>query len=279
MEIQASVGRNWRSRAELWAPVLTIAAILASCGPKAGAPAPQADGVAVEAGKAYHRSPEVGAVRLEAGRPVMSGRAAADAEVRLAAPGGEPSLAKASTAGEWSLEMPPLTAPAIFGLSAESDGRRLQGEGYVLLTPQGEGALLRSGSGAMRLDALAPGQIGAIDLDGGGQAVVSGAAPAGLTVTIYLDRKRTAEGRADAAGRFSIALPQALSAGPHRVEATGMRFGSAVAFQRATAAALTDGPMRAAPAAAGLQVDWLTPGGGVQTTLIVRPSTAAETPQ
>lgn len=264
------MARNGRS-ALICASVLALAACErpAAPGPKSAAKDPE------EAGKTYHRSPAVIAVRLEAGRPVVSGRAAPEAEVRLATPSGAEALARASADGGWSLQLPALAGPAIYGLSAVSAGRRLQGEGYLLLTPQGEGALLRAGAGAVRLDGAAMGRIGAIDYDAGGQAVVSGASPAGMTTAIYLDRRRVAEGRADAAGRFSIALPQPLSAGPHRIEAAGVRFTAVVDFERSSAAPLESGPMQASLAAGGLRIDWLTPGGGVQTTLLIRDGAAS----
>lgn len=263
------MARNGRS-ALICASVLAFAAGLAACQPPA-APGPKAAAKEVEdAGRTYHRSPAVSGVRLEAGRPVVIGRAAADAEVRLAAPSGAEARARASQTGDWSLQLPVLAGPAIFGLSAETGGRRLQGEGYLLVTPQGEAALLRAGAGALRLDGLPPGRIGAIDYDAGGQAVVSGTAPAGLTTALYLDRKRVAEGRADAADRFSIALPQPLGEGAHRIEAAGVRFTAVVAFERSAAAPLTGGPLQASLAPGGLRVDWLTPGGGVQTTLLIR---------
>ncbi|WP_091740447.1 hypothetical protein [Phenylobacterium immobile] len=245
-----------------------------ACAPKPGetASASQAADAQAEAGKAYVRSPAVSAVRLEAGRLVLSGRAAPNAAVRLAAPGGGEAFAQADGEGAWSLQLPALATPAIYGVSAESGGRRLQGEGYILLTPQGEAALLRSGAGAVRLDRQEPGRIGAIDYDAGGQAVVSGTAPAGLTVSLYLDRKRVAEGRVDAAGRYSIAVPQALAAGAHRLEASGVRFAAVAAFERTLAPGLTAGPLRTSPTATGLRADWLTPGGGVQTTVLVRES-------
>lgn len=262
------MGRKWLKTA-----VVSIAALagMAACAPRPGdaASAKTAEAQA-DAAKAYQRSPAVAAVRLEAGGVVLNGRAAPDAAVRLATPDGREAFAQANGAGDWSLQLPALAAPAIFGLSAESQGRRLQGEGYLLVTPQGEAALLRAGSGAVRLDGLRSGRIGAIDYDAGGQAVISGVAPAGVTVSVYLDRKRVAEGRADAAGRYGVALPQTVAEGAHRVEASGANFASVTAFERTAAAALTTGPLRAAPSPGGLRVDWLTPGGGTQTTVIVR---------
>lgn len=266
------MGRKWRAASIGCAALLAIGA--QGCAPRPGeADTSKAAEAQADAGKAYQRSPAVSGVRLEAGALVVGGRAAPDAAVRLATPDGREAFAQANGRGDWSLQLPALAAPAIYGLSAESEGRRLQGEGYLLVTPQGEGALLRAGAGAVRLDAMAPGRIGAIDYDAGGQAVISGAAPAGLTVSIYLDRKRVAEGRADAAGRYAVALPQTLAEGPHRVEASGTNFASIVAFDRVPAAALTAGPLRTGAAASGLRADWLTPGGGTQTTLIVRETT------
>jgi len=42
-----------------------------------------------------------------------------------------------------------------------------------------------------------------------------------------------------------------------------------VAFQVTPAAPLVDGPLRSQLTSAGLRVDWMTPGGGVQSTILV----------
>jgi hypothetical protein len=157
----------------------------------------------------------------------------------------------------------------IFGLSAKADRRLSQGQGYVLVTPQGPAALLRAGAGAIRLDARPTPSLSAIDFDREGGAVVSGLAPPQGLVFLRLDGRQIAEIRADAAGRYAIALNQPVPPGAHTVEVTGDSFTNTAQVDVAPAAPLASGPMRSQFTKAGLRIDWLTPGGGVQSTVLL----------
>jgi hypothetical protein len=96
---------------------------------------------------------------------------------------------------------------------------------------------------------------------------VSGWAAAGTDVAIRLDGRSAGEARADPDGRFSFAIPR-VSGGPHRIEATGVGFIDEIALDSSPAAPLADRPLRSQLTGQGLRADWLTPGGGVQSTLL-----------
>jgi hypothetical protein len=143
----------------------------------------------------------------------------------------------------------------------------VQAQGYLLVGPRGEAALLRAGAAAMRLDRPAGSRIATVDFDGEGGALLSGWAAAGTDVAIRLDGHAAGDARADDTGRFTYALPR-LSPGPHRVEATGVAFTDVVAFDTTPAAPLVGGPLHSQLTARGFRADWLTPGGGVQSTIL-----------
>lgn len=240
--------------------------LLAACGPQ---PAPSTAAASdTEAHAAYLTPPAVTEITLVEGRMQISGTAAANARVRLATPTGETSLATANAAGLWRLSAPAQPQAALYGLSQSLSGQTVQAEGYVMVTPAGAGYLLRAGAGAVRLGRPVAQGITAVDFDREGAAVVSGRAPAGTSLSAWVDGRRAAEGRADQAGAFSLSLNAPLRDGGHDVKVFGESIDSRISFSAAQAQPLVGGPFRVAPTPGGVRVDWITPGGGVQSTVV-----------
>jgi len=236
---------------------------LSGCHP--APPGPGGAGGTSEAG--YVAPPSVTLATPGRGGVTLAGVAPPGAEVRLTPPAGEPLNARADAAGHWRLEAPRARDARIYGLSADSAGRRVQAQGYLLIGPGGQTALLRAGAGALRLDRPSGPRIAAVDFDADGGALVSGWAAAGTDVAIRLDGRSAGEARADADGRFSFAISR-LPEGVHRIEATGVAFIDEVALDSSPAAPLADWPLRIQLMRQGLRADWLTPGGGVQSTVL-----------
>jgi hypothetical protein len=246
------------------APLAALAASLALAGCDAPAPPPPAD-AAVDSG--YLPPPSVLQATASAAGVVLSGAAPAGSEVRLAEPGGQALTVKAGAGGRWTLRLPPASEARIFGLSTPAEGRRVQAEGYLLVGPRGQAALLRAGGAALRLDAPERARIAALDFDAEGGGLLSGFAAAGTDVAVRLDGRPAGDARADADGRFTIGLPR-LTSGAHRIEATGVGLNSTVICDASPAAPLAAGPLRSQLTQSGLRADWLTPGGGVQSTFL-----------
>ena len=245
--------------------------LLAGCGGPVS-PVPGARPAAEEGG--YLAPPAPDAVRLAGAGVSLSGSAAAGAKVRLATPQGQAMFADADGHGRWTIDLGADAAPRIFGLSATARGHQTQAEGYVLVTPSGQAALLRAGAGARRIDELRGTGLRAIDFDRGGGVEVSARVPAGATVILRLDGRQVAQGRADAAGRYDAGLPTTGSTLPvrpgfHQVQVFGDGFSDTVGFQLSPAQPLAQGPLRSQLTSAGLRVDWMTPGGGVQSTILI----------
>jgi hypothetical protein len=199
----------------------------------------------------------------------LEGTAQPNAQVRLAPPSGEAVFAPADGRGVWRIVLPAAPAARIFGLSMAAEGRQVQAQGYVLVTAVGRAALLRAGTGAIVLGPADPPRLTAVDFDRQGGAVVSGLAAPQAAISVRIDGRPGAVGRADGAGRFSLALPQPLTSGPHRIEIVGDAFTDTVAVDVTPAQALSGGPFRATKAGRALRADWMTPGGGVQSTWIL----------
>jgi hypothetical protein len=251
---------------------MVLAVGLSGCGGKTPVAKGGGDARAEDAG--YLTPPSPDGLRMTAGGLRLSGSAPAGGRVRLATPGGQAKFADADAKGRWTVLLGPVSEPRVFGLSVAAGGRTAQAQGYVVVTPRGQGALLRAGAGARRFDAVAGSGLRAIDFDRGGGVEISATAPAGAAVLLHLDGRLTAQGRADAAGRYDASLPgpgssTAIRPGPHQVQVSGDGFSDTVAFQVSPPAALVQGPVRSQFTEAGLRVDWMTPGGGVQSTILV----------
>lgn len=248
--------------AALALPVLVLGA---GCGRK---PAPAKDASAPAPAEAYAAAPLVQTVRADPAGFVLAGAAAPGAKVRLATPEGQVNFAAADATGRWSLALPPAPQARIFGLSQTAGGRQVQAEGYLVIGPRGKAALLRAGAGAERLDPAGAPRIGAFDFDRDGGAVVSGTAPAKAWLSLRLDGRQAAEIRADAGGRYAFALTR-MTAGAHTLEVVGDGFEDAARIAVTPAAPLVGGPLHSQFTQGGLRVDWLTPGGGEQSTILL----------
>ena len=91
---------------------------------------------------------------------------------------------------------------------------------------------------------------------------------------LHLDSRLAAQGRADATGHYNASLPTPGSSTPirpgsHQVQVSGEGFSDSTALLVSPPAPLAQGPARSQLTGAGLRIDWMTPGGGVQSTLLV----------
>lgn len=249
---------------------LVLPLALGACGarPDAGAGDGQTSGE-----EAYLTPPAPDAVGRDAAGVVLSGRAPPGGKVRLAGPDGRAMFAPVDARGRWTIPLGPAAGPHIFGLSAVTAGRSTQAEGYVVVAPAGQVALLRAGAAAERIDRAARPGLSAVDFDAGGGLQIACSAPPRATVILRLDGRQVAEGRADAAGRYVVSLPPATQSvgrrGTHVIEMEGDGIVDRATVTLSPAAPLAAGPLRSQLTPAGLRLDWMTPGGGVQSTVLV----------
>jgi hypothetical protein len=194
--------------------------------------------------------------------------------VRLSSPPPN-SVAYGATArdnGEWSIATPGSPDVGLFGVAEELLGRDVQGEGYVavLPSPGPAGALLRAGGGAAVLvNRPAAGlRIAAVDYDGSGAAAVSGLARPGAVARLAVDGAAAGEARVGERGRFSISLTSSLKPGDHEVRVDCADQSVTVKFTLDHPRTISGLPYHGERTPGGWRIDWLTPGGGEQTTLI-----------
>jgi hypothetical protein len=256
-----------------WLAAACLAVALAACG-RGGdwrTPPPASE---AEDGQAGYVAPPrfTFAARLGDGEIEIVGRAQRNASVRLASPDGTAYGGATDSRGAFSVAVPAAPAVRLFGLSEDVGGRKVQGEGYlaVLPGPGRAGVLLRAGIGA-----LAPGpppgapQIITVDFDAGGGAVASGLARPGTALRLVVDGATGGEARADAQGRYAFALADMLKPGDHTLKVLSAGSQATAEFTVRPASPISGLPFRAARQGGGWRIDWLTPGGGPQTTLIM----------
>lgn len=252
------------------ARIAAVAALLtlAGCGGKSASTGADKSPPTQPAEAGYVTPPLATGATGDAAGVVLTGTARPGSRVRMATPAGAASTVVAGADGRWSLRVAPEGEARIYGLSMTAAGRQVQSQGYVLVTPQGHAAVLRAGAGAARLDRPpGAGAMTAFDFDRGGGAVVAGFAPPNAVVVVRLDGRQSAQGRAGDDGRFAIALPP-LPRGAHRLQVFGDGVQDEAQVTTSPAPPLVGGPLRSQLTGEGLRADWLTPGGGIQSTMI-----------
>ena len=242
---------------------------LAACSQPANTATGAADDAAASSERQYQAAPELtGASPVRDGRVELVGRAAPGAAVRLSSPGAAALFGQADTSGLWRITVPASTQPRLFGLSMSVGGRVVQAMGYLFVAP-GSIARLRVGGGtevlASTKHTLA---VLALDYDNKGAATVSGFAVPGETVGLRADGVERGQASADRTGRFSVALSEPLTSGSHAFELVGtsgdIQFSASITAPSPPAGA----PYTSARQGDAWRVDWITPGGSEQTTLI-----------
>ncbi|MGH6987048.1 MAG: hypothetical protein ACRED9_09470 [Caulobacteraceae bacterium] len=227
--------------------------------------------------RAYWAPPAIVSAQLDrTGGALILGSARPGSTVLLATPQGAAERAKVGSDGRWRLVLPPSPDVRLFGLSMLAGGRRLQAEGYIALLPGARAALLRAGAGARVIEVHAPRgpTILAVDFDQGAgvspvAAMISGLANPNSQVAILADERPLAMARASAAGRFSI--PVTLIGGVHSFEAVEGPRRDAVDLAFDSDGPLAGAVFRARREGGAWRIDWLTPGGGEQSTVIFAP--------
>jgi hypothetical protein len=260
------------------AMALAIALALPACGAKPGPEIARSHASGSAAAERAYRAPPalVSASRTAGGRIALIGRAEPGSRVRVATPTGQAVTARADAGGLWRIVLPGAGEVRMFGLSMSEGERTVQSQGYLAVTPAGEVAQLRAGAGALVFIGAAGGlRLLAIDFDRQGAAVVSGSAGRRQGVAIAIDGAPRGLVAVDSSGRFGLALNEPLAAGDHRLELVQGAARSGASAAVSPAAPLAGGPFRAERMAAGWRIDWTTPGGGVQSTLLIAPGEGA----
>ena len=212
-------------------------------------------------------------IRGADGVTALSGSGGAGATVHLASPDGSALVTSIDRSGGWSLTLPAARTPRLYSVSEQIGGRLTRARGYlaVLPSPAPAAVVLRPATAAAPIGSGSRLSVSAIDFDSSGAAVVSGRSRPGEMVRLRLDGAEAGEDRADAAGMYGVALPQALKPGPHVLTAVVGNLHASASLVVEPRAPIPSGPFAASRLAGAWRIDWVTPGGGIQSTVVFDP--------
>jgi hypothetical protein len=262
-------------KAMVLASAAALALILgqAACSRSGPLPARQAQAGGDAPDPGYHAAPLVNAVTRSAdGSVSLSGRALPSSPVRMVSPPGATIEARADGSGAWTASLGPVSEPALYRLTEQAGGQTVEAEGFIAVLPGVPTvALLRAGFGAAVVQASGqePLKILAVDYDLAGAAVVSGRARASSPVRVLVDGQPSIEGAAGSDGRFSLTLSKPLRPGSHRFQALTPQATAEAVVTMTPPSPPRNAPFQAQSLPSGWRVDWITPGGGVQTTVLL----------
>jgi hypothetical protein len=263
------------ARATVLASAAALALVLgqAACNRSGPFPARQAQVSADAPDPGYRAAPQVGGVTKGAdGGLTLSGRALPSSQVRMISSTGARVETRADGSGAWTAQLGPVSEPVLYRLEEEAGGQRVDAEGLVAVLPGAPMvAVLRAGSGAevVRDAGKPPLKILAVDYDVSGAAVVSGLARAASPVRLLVDGQPSIEGSAGPDGRFSLTLPKPLAPGRRQLQALTPQGMSEAEVAITPPVSPRNAPFQAQAVSSGWRVDWITPGGGAQTTLLL----------
>jgi len=256
-----------------FAALVLALSLVAACGQagepawRGGAPKAPADPESVAG---YLRPPSLAAVRVEGGTMLLSGKAQPEAQVRLVSPTGEVLDSRADPAGNWTARLPASREVRLYALSmVAGQNRTVPAQGVLVLLPEARAVQLRAGASAetIGVQSDAP-RLLTIDFDAAGAASVGGVARPESGLSLRIDRTALGAGKADGRGRFHLTVARPLAAGLSRFEIAGDR-GEQQVEAPISPAGMFEGSHRIQRLANAWRIDWVTPGGGVQTTLIL----------
>ncbi len=242
-------------------------ALLAGCSPK-----PQAvqDADAYMRAQGYARAPQILGITGSGDTVTVSGEAAPEGRVRFQY-GGQHSIGiTADSRGRFKAELPLTAQGGLFDISMEDTGRLVQAEGRLFIPPGApqKAVLMRAGSPSLP---LAPGGAGiaVVDYDAAGAMMITGIAAPHVAIAATIDGeswpKQPAGGDKGAFTAICQIPPPQDAATPVNVviQAGGATFTRSVPVSKAP-----QGDRITAIDGGGWRVDWIVPGGGMQTTVV-----------
>jgi hypothetical protein len=216
----------------------------------------------------FRPAPKLTDAKRAADGVTLIGQASPGAAVRLENATGGAQFATADAQGVWRITIGASGEARLYSLAMSDQGRISPATGYLFVMPDGAVARLVAGGGSLMLTPDAPARVSlALDYDNRAAATLSGADAPAAAQSLRVDGVERGQSVADPQGRFVLPLNQPLTPGAHDFDLGSgkgeLRFSAAI-----SAPAQLRGPFAAQPISGGWRADWITPGGGEQTTLV-----------
>lgn len=248
------------------APALVGASLgLAACQPAAKA---EKDGPAALLEAGYSPTPVITSVTSEASDSLLiSGQARPDGRVRFLYGQQRAVGVTADSKGHFVAELPVNPQGSVFDVSMEDSGRLMHAEGRLFVPPgqPSKAVMMRPGSPSLPV-AATPG-IFAVDYDAAGALAIAGRVAPKTHVRLTIDGVGI-DRTSDAGGYFTAVMQIAAPGDSAMPIALSVDAGGSVWQRNVTVTRAAAGSDQVTPIAEGWRVDWVLPGGGMQTTLV-----------
>ena len=259
---------EWAARGRGTAFVVVCASvILAACSPD-DRPAPSPADVEQSG---WMIPPRFNSVDFSGDGVVVSGHAEPNRRVVLTAQTGRAAAASADAEGAVAVRLPGRPGLSLWriGMATGAEEART-GQWLAVSTTDRTAVVLRAGASARPVGPA--GLLATADYDGGG-LLVAGRASSGQQVQVVLDEGPVRTAVADENGWYEARFP-AVAPGARRLRAQS----GATLHEVPLVLAAPSGVLDLAREPTGLRIDWSPPGGGGQSTWIVRPAPASDAP-
>ncbi len=246
--------------------LLSATACLVACQEKPKA----ADATSAMEAAGYWRAPEItGVDQAGSNMFVVMGQTIANARVRFGYSGQRAVGVTSDSKGRFRAELPSSPEGGLFDLSTEDGGRSMHADGRLFIPAgaPGKAVLMRPGAPSLALfNDIMP--VAVIDYDRAGALAIAGRVAPTTTVEVILNGEIRARTTSDDRG-FYTATTQIDP--PEETEAANTL--SIMAGGKETVRNFNDSLMatdtdRITRFADGWRIDWVLPGGGMQTTLV-----------
>ena len=240
---------------------------LGSC--DAGKPKADDDGEAALRKAGYTPAPQITGVQQNGPNGfVITGQADPDGRVRFLYGQQRAIGVTADSKGRFRAELPAGQMGGLYDLSIEDTGRLLHAEGRLFVPPMHptKAVLMRTGSPSQSLfnqsEALA-----VMDYDGAGAVAFSGRVAPRTQVNFILNGEIRARVTSDDKGFYSATGQMNAPGSAPAVIGLGLQAGAIQATHQVPVS-LPATADQVTPQGDGWRVDWVVPGGGIQTTIV-----------
>jgi hypothetical protein len=245
---------------------LSLCLFLCACGdqPPAAWNSPSAEDAARQAG--YLVSPVVRSVMSgPAGQRLLKGTAGAGNQIELVPmDSGSAVTSVVDASGNWQVGLTDTPRVRQFTVVTSRQGRTLPASDRIVQLPNGWVAVMSPGLPTRVIGRQKPALIQAVDFDRAGGAALSGAAPANQGIVARVDRRPAGETHPGTDGQYGLALAAPLSAGAHAFDVASDTGQQSVELVMSPPTA-----ERTVSVNGGWRIDWKSPAGGYQATIIL----------
>lgn len=255
-----------RARHLLYAMSFSLLAFVAACKEKPKV----AEATSAMEAAGYWRAPEItGVDQTGSNMFVVTGQTIANARVRFGYSGQRAVGVTSDSKGRFRAELPSSPEGGLFDLSTEDGGRSMHADGRLFI-PAGapeKAVLMRPGAPSLALfnDLTA---VAVIDYDRAGALAIAGRVAPTTTIEVILNGEIRARTTSDDRGFYTATTQIEPPGKSETANSLSVMAGGKETVRNFNDSVVATDNDRISRFADGWRVDWVLPGGGMQTTLV-----------